>query len=365
MRRFLPFALRALSFDLAVVLILLVGYLLYSPIPIAPRAWDPPEAPELTGIYEVNTALDTVDRLMGGIAKGPEGVAVDSEGRIYGGTLDGMILRCNADGENIEYFAHTKGRPLGMNFDAQGNLIVADAKRGLLSIDPQGVVSVLAAEHLGTPFHFADDVDIGADGTIYFSDASNKFGIDEVMNSVMEHAPNGRLLTYTPETDKVETLLGDLYFANGVAVSPDQSFVLVNETNAYRVTRRWLKGPRAGDSEVFIDNLPGFPDGISTGENGIYWVAIYSPRSSLLDALLPHPFLRKLVARLPESMNPAPEDYGMVLGFNEKGILIHNLQGPSGSFAPITTVEEHEGKLYLGSLLDDAIGVIPVPTHQR
>jgi len=102
-----------------------------------------------------------------------------------------------------------------------------------------------------------------------------------------------------PRTKATRVLLSNLHFANGVAVSPDQSFVLVVETGAYRVHRLWLDGPRRGESEIFIDNLPGFPDGISSNGKDKFWLALVSPRDKTLDLLLPHPFLRKIVLRLP------------------------------------------------------------------
>ena len=79
-------------------------------------------------------------------------------------------------------------------------------------------------------YRMTDDLDIATDGKIYFSDASDKFGYGEDQIEVMEHTPNGRLLVYDPETKLTTTLLDNLYFANGVAVSPDDSFVLFNET---------------------------------------------------------------------------------------------------------------------------------------
>lgn len=48
-------------------------------------------------------------------------------------------------------------------------------------------------------------------------------------------------------------------YANGVALSPDESFVAVAETSQFRVMRFWLKGPKAGQTDVLLDATPGFP----------------------------------------------------------------------------------------------------------
>ena len=353
---------RKVLLGLVAIVGLLLLYLLFWPVPIDPVAWRPPEAPELAGVYEPNIRLASVERLGVGTGVAPEDVAVDSQGRIYGGLEDGRILRFQPDGSEPEVFADTRGRPLGLHFDAAGNLVVADAYKGLLSIAPDGSITVLSTEQGGVPYGLTDDVDIAADGTIFFSDATFRFGVAENVLDLMEHRPNGRLLAYDPHNQATRLVLDRLYFANGVAVSPDQSFVLVVETGKYRVRRYWLTGPRQGESEVFIDNLPGFPDGVSSNGKDTFWLALVSPRKPDLDAiLLPNPLLRKIIVRLPEALLPAAENYGFVLGLDMEGRVVHNLQDPSASYAQITSVQEHEGMLYLGSLVENAIGRLPTP----
>jgi sugar lactone lactonase YvrE len=287
---------------------------------------------------------------------GPEDVAVDGEGRIYGGTQDGRILRVLRNGA-VEVFAETGGRPLGLHFDADGHLIVADAWRGLLSISPAGKVAVLTTEAGGLPFGFTDDLDISRDGTIYFSDASSKFGQDEYLLDLLEMRPHGRLLAYTPASGETRTLLDGLYFANGVALSSGEDFLLVNETWAYRIQRYWLKGPRAGTAEIFVENLPGFPDGVSGNRAGRFWVALPTPRLPAVDRAHPRPWMKRLIARLPDFLKPRPVEYGFVLALDEDGRVLASYHDTDGRhLKEITSAEEHDGMLYLGTLHNDRIG---------
>lgn len=341
---------------------LCLAYLLLWPVPIEPTAWNPPTAPALTGEYAVNQVLASLERLGEGVGPKPEDIALDGERRIYGGFEDGRIMRWDRDAQNPTLFADTGGRPLGLHFDADGNLIVADSYKGLLSVSPNGTITVLSTEHGGVPYLFADDVDVAADGTIYFSDASHKFGQTEFMEDLIEHGANGRLLAYHPERGETELLLDGLYFANGIAVDPAQQFVLVNETGSYLVRKYWIAGPREGEHEVIIDNMPGFPDGISAGTNGIFWVALASPRNALMDKLGPKPFLRKVVMRLPGFLRPKPVQYSFVVGIDEDGSIVHNLQDPEGAYAPITSVQEEDGMLYFGSIIESAFARFPVPS---
>lgn len=170
----------------------------------------------------------------------------DDRGRIYGGLIDGRIVRFSPGLRSWETFADTGGRPLGLDFDQSGNLIVADAFRGLLSVDPGGDIAVLASQAGGVPFGLTDDVDVAADGLIYFTDASWRHSLATYKLDALEHRPHGRLLTHDRDSGTTDVLLDGLHFANGVAVNPSNDFVLVNETWEYRVTRYWLSGPKAG-----------------------------------------------------------------------------------------------------------------------
>jgi len=342
----------------AVLVAVALAYLLLAPVPITPGAWTPPVAPTLTGQYQQNTRLAPVQKLPLGDGHKPEDVAIDADGRIYGGFEDGRIMVLQPDGTQPRVFANTGGRPLGLAFDRTGNLIVADAIKGLLSVNKSGEVKVLAVEADGVRFGCLNDLDVAADGTIYFTEASNKFPMSQFTNDLLEHQPNGRLLALDPETQKPRTLLRNLYFANGVAVSPDQSFVLVVETGMYRVRRVWLKEPKLGYDDIFIDNLPGFPDGISSNGRDRFWLALVTPRQELFDrTLLPHPSLRKVVARLPKFLQPASQRYSFVLGLDQSGRVLENLQnGGKDCFAEISNVVEHNGNLYFGSIGEDTVG---------
>lgn len=335
-------------------------YFLLWPVPISPLAWTPPTAPALTGVYQQNNMLAGIERLQvvpPGSGNAPEDIALDSANRIYAGLDDGRVMRLQADGTNPQEFSNTHGRPLGLAFDPSGNLIVADAIKGLLSIAPDGSLSVLTTGADRVAFRCTNDLDVGADGTVYFTDASSKFPLSSFTADLLEHRGNGRFLAYDPKTKTTRTLLSDLYFANGVAVSPDQSFVLVVETGKYRVQRVWLAGPKSGQAEIFIDNLPGFPDGLSSNGRDKFWLALVTPRDETLDKLLPHPFLRKVVARLPKFLQPAPKRYSFVLGLDVNGKVTDNLQnGSADCYAEIANAVERQGALYFGSIGEGTVG---------
>lgn len=350
--------MKKLLVALGLVIVALAAYLLAWPTPISPLAYQPPPAPQLDGVLAPNTALRAAQHLGAGLFDGPEDIAMDSTGRLYGGTQDGLIKRLLPDGQS-EVFAETGGRPLGMQFDAQGNLIVADSWKGLLSITPEGKINVLSTAADGLPFAFTDDLDIARDGTIYFSDASHRYSQPDYLFDLLEARPNGRLLKYDPATGETTTLLDGLYFANGVALSQNEDFILVNETYRYRVTRYWLQGEKAGQAEVFIDNLPGFPDNISATKDGRFWLALFTVRNPQMDQMHPKPLVKKILSRLPRAFWPKPAPYGFVVELDEQGSILRTLQDPGGQqLRIITSAKEIDGKLYMGSLYNDRIGVL-------
>lgn len=346
-----------------IIAVALLAWLLFWPVPIDPVAWQPPQAPDLEGAYATNDKLADATLVAEGVGTGPEDVIVDDTGHIYTGYEDGRVVRLAPDGGQVDLIADTGGRPLGLAFDAQGRLLVADGYRGLLRIDDSGAIEVLANQAGGVAFGFTNNVAVADDGRIYFSDASSKFGpAMKARDDIIEHRGHGRLLRHDPETGATEVLLDGLQFANGVAVMPDQQSVLVAETGGYDIIRYWIAGERAGEHEVFFPNLPGLPDNISSDGEDTIWVALYAPRNAALDAMGPWPFLRKIAFRLPRALQPQPAPHAFVLGLSPQAQVTHNLQhrGPD-SYHPITGVYEARGRLYLGSLTHPALAVYDLP----
>ena len=282
-----------------------------------------------TGFSQVIFDVDLQQIAVGNV-NGPEAIAFDDNGLMYTANEDGRIIVLNSDGSNPHDFAQTGGRPLGLKFDSNGNLIVADAFQGLLSIDTAGQISMLTSGYGGLPFMLTDDLDIGSDGTIYFSDASSVNNLNNLNNDWGQ--ANGRLLSYNPNTDVTNLLLDNLYFANGVALSPDESYLLVNESAVNHIRRYWLTGPNAGQTEVFsnVSQFQGLPDNITHNGESLFWVATF---------------------------------FGPVIALDNNGQILYQLNFDSNLFTENTSAIEYNDTLYLGTLHDSIIGKIPIPSQ--
>lgn len=341
----------------------IAAWLTLAPTDVRPVAWQPPQAPSLkAGPYAENSRLAGLERLGGGRLDGPEALLTDAQGRVITGLHDGRVVRLESGDGTLTTLAETDGRPLGLAWHPDGRLIIADAVQGLLALAPDRSLQTLVPASGALRLGFTDDVAVSADGRhAWFSDASARWGYGHDGEAIMEHGGDGRLLRHDFATGRTEVVLDHLEFANGVALGPDERFVLVNETGAYRITRLWLKGPKAGTRDIFIDNLPGLPDNLSFNGRDRFWVALYTPRNPLLDTFAGHPGVRKAFARALQVIPKPVEHRAMVLGLSVDGQVVANLQDAgSGNYSPITTVRESDEWLYFGSLKQDSIARMPL-----
>lgn len=287
--------------------------------------------------------------------EGPEDVVVDADGQVYTGLSDGRILRVSQDGRTVETIAELDGRVYGLEFYGEDELLACGGPRGLLAVS----ISDGAARSLvsGADLRACNNAAVAADGTIYFSDSSTHFDPSQWRRSLLHQTGTGRLLRRTPDGE-VEELLGGLHFANGVALAPDESFVVVAETGERRLTRYWLSGDAAGTSDVFADNLTGYPDNASTGSDQLIWVALASPRVRAFEVLRGTPkVVRDVVGRLPQRLRITSTV--AAIGLDTSGKVVRQYRGRLEGFTVLSAVRERDGWLYFGSLLGNHVVVMP------
>jgi sugar lactone lactonase YvrE len=293
---------------------------------------------------------------------GAEDVVVDADGWVLTGTADGAVFRVRPDGARIDRVGHTGGRPLGLELLPDGRVLVCDARRGLLALDAAtGGIEELTTTVQGRRMEFCNNAAVHSDGDIWFTDSSRVFGIDRWKADLVENTTSGRLLRRSPD-GTVEVVLDGLRFANGVALAADESYVAVAETAGRSVVRRWLTGPRQGQSDHLVTDLPGYPDNISRGSDGLVWVTVASPKDPVLERLMtgPRP-VRRLAWRLPSALQPQPKRTVRVMAFADDGTVVHDLTGDASGYHLVTGVREHAGRVWLGSLEEPAIAVLDVP----
>jgi sugar lactone lactonase YvrE len=353
------------------IVIALAAYLCLWPVPIDAVRWQPSPAPAYAGPFAINSALTAAHRIDLHGEIGPEHVLVGPDGSVYVGVASGRILRLSPDGAVQQVVAETGGRPLGLAFDRTGNLIVADARRGLLSMTPDGRQTVLVPAGDGAPLSFPNAVIVADNGTIYLTDSSRRFTAarwattqEAALLDVMEQSATGRVIAFDPATRTTRVVATGLSFANGIALTRDQRHLLVSESGRYRVWKidadaNGADATRPGSGAlVLLDNLPGYPDNLVRGPDGRIWLGLAGPRNGS-DAAARYPFLRELALRLPRALLPHPESYGHVVAFTEDGTITEDLQDPSGHAPTITGLTETAQRRYLHNVDDGALSWVP------
>jgi sugar lactone lactonase YvrE len=292
-------------------------------------------------------------------AMGAEDVVVADDGTVFTGTEDGALWALDPTTGSARRVADTGGRPLGIELLGDGHLLVCDAERGLLDVDPAtGAVEVLLDRLDGRAMRFCNNAAVASDGTIWFSDSSLHYGVPQWKDDFVQDTRTGRLVRRDPD-GTVTVVLEGLAFANGVALSADESFVCVAETRGRSVVRLWLTGARAGERDHLVTDLPGYPDNISRGSDDLVWVTIASPLDPLVERLGSAPMvLRRAVTRIPEALQPKPKRTIRVQAYDAEGRLAHDLDLEDPGYHMVTGVREHEGRVWLGSLHEPSVAVV-------
>lgn len=322
-------------------------------VTFSPEQWQAPKGPGLVGAYAENDRLARA-RLIATPFTGPEDVVVGSGGELYTGTEDGSLLRITTGGD-VSTVADVGGRPLGIE-QYGDDLLVCNADLGLQRVTSTGTVDTLADTFGPNKLLLTNNASVADDGTIYFTDSSQRWPLSDYSNDIVEGTATGRLFRRSVDGELTELVTG-LAFANGVALDAEEASVFVAETAKYRIHRHWLTGANAGQTEMFLENLPGFPDNLSFG-GGVLWVGFASPRNPQVDAMSAKTWMKHIAFRLPDAIKPKALRHGLVVGYDTDGNVAHNLQDPSGKVAITTSARIANGSLYVGVLEDPHIAIV-------
>lgn len=349
----------------------LLGALVLLDSPIDPEPLSFKEPPLFLGVLQPNTKLQQAEKLFENQLVGPESIANIGD-VMFTGTADGRVVKLeNGEVETVARFGSglcktrddepACGRPLGIRAGPNGTLFVVDAYKGLFEVNPwkREVKLLLSSETPieGRKMSFLNDLTVTRDGRkVYFTDSSSKWQRRDYLFLLMEGTDDGRLLEYDTQTKEVKVLLDHLRFPNGVQLSPAEDFVLVAESAMVRIRRFYVSGLMKGGADVFVENLPGFPDNIRASSSGGYWVSMAAIRAnpgfSMLDFLSERPFLKKVIFKLfsQETVMKFVPRYSLVLELSDSGAFQRSLHDPEGQVVTyVSEAHEHNGHLYLGS----------------
>jgi gluconolactonase len=195
----------------------------------------------------------------------------------------------------------------GMTLDVRGRLTVAGhARRSvwrLETLDPKGQRTVLADSYQGKKLNSPNDLVYSSDGSLYFTDPPyglpTKTNIKELEINGVYRIPKAldRKPGAPPANDQLQLLVNDLPRPNGIAFSPDEKYLYVNNTEPRKLWMRYRVLPDGSltDGKVFFDatsdKRTGGPDGMKVDIQGNVYSAgpagvwIFSPEGKHLATL--------------------------------------------------------------------------------
>ncbi len=326
------------------------------------------------GAFAMNDRLGAAEAIGLKAVEGPEDVVLDSAGNLYTGTRLGTIVRFfGPDFQRSEVFARIGGHPLGLAFDRAGDLLTCVGGMGVYRVSPGGIVSKVTDETNRSLFsviddsrlRLPDDLDIAPDGRIFFSEATIRYEMADWAVDALEGRGNGRLICHDPRTGTTRTVLRGQIFPNGITICRDGQSLLFAETWACRISRYWFDGPNKGRREIFIDNLPGYPDNINRGSGGSYWIALLGMRTRTFDLAMRKPaFRRRMAKRVASDEWLFPNiNRGCVVRVSETGTILEVLWDRSGEKHPsVTSTCEYKGELFLGGVSNNRVGRVRLDT---
>ncbi|CAI5479516.1 unnamed protein product [Closterium sp. Yama58-4] len=211
-----------------------------------------------------------------------------------------------------------------------------------------------------------NDLDIDADGkngVVYFTDGSTRWQRKDFFLATLEGQPDGRFMQYDIATGQTKVLVKGVAFANGVALSRDRTFVVFCETSYMRCHRYFIRGPKTGKAEQFV-NLPGYPDNVSLNPRGRFWIAINSRRTPMSAVLARSPYARSMLLNDPVGLQAAYVaavglSSGITVEVDNNGVITDVLEDKLGrTVAAVSEVVERKGKLWIGSVMVDDVAVL-------
>ncbi|MEM7441618.1 MAG: SMP-30/gluconolactonase/LRE family protein [Pseudomonadota bacterium] len=284
---------------------------------------------------------------------GPEDVVFEPSGHVLTGLRDeGRLVRVDPASGEVSKVAELGGMPLGLEWMPDGRLLVCNAKLGPQLVDvTSGDVKPLPVK--GIQVHLANNAHALPDGTVFLSDSSSAYPLEEYQKDIVEDTASGRLLRIDPD-GQGHVLKDGLSFANGVVVLEDQGLVLVAETAKCRIHAV----PLAGGAARVWAKTPGHPDNLALDADGQVWAAMPSLESATLAKLHASPlFLRKIAIRLPEALQPKPELCCRITQFGPDGTLRNIFDGDTDVYSFATSMRRGPGVMAMGSIEHDAIGL--------
>ena len=190
--------------------------------------------------------------------------------------LAGDVVRRWDERGGVTEFRRPSGKSNGLTYDRQGRLVACEhVERRVTRTEADGSISVLASSYAGKLLNSPNDVVVKSDGAIYFSDPP--YGLQEFYGIARPQDLDFQGVYRISAEGELRLLVGDFAAPNGLAFSPDESLLYVDDTERLHVRVFDVRPDGSlANSRVFFDfaplaakeSLTGAPDGLKIDARG-------------------------------------------------------------------------------------------------
>lgn len=254
-------------------------------------------APGLDRIVESHPPFD---RVAHGIQFGEGPVWDRRTGQLYFVDILGNTIWKWKPGVGREVVLHPSGYADGMTFDRDGRLLVAGwSLRTVWRFEKDGSIKTLVSHYQGKKINTPNDIVVKSDGSIYWTDSRGGLIIPGMVpEDCQQYLDYQGVFRLAPDGKQISLVIGDCQSPNGLAFTPDESVLYVNDTllghiRAFDVRADGSLGPGRlfyklmGKEEGVADGMKVDVEGnvYCTGPGGIH---VMDPKGNLLGRLKIH-----------------------------------------------------------------------------
>jgi gluconolactonase len=239
----------------------------------------------MAGIVEPGS---TVTRL-GGDGKWSEGPVylADSDSVIWSDIPNNRILQWKAADGSVSTWRSPANFSNGHTLDNQGRVIqCSHGARAVLRMEPDGSVTTLVSHVGAARLNSPNDVVVASDDSIWFSDPPYGILSNNEGYQADSELPGCYVYRFEPASGRLDAVVTDMIYPNGLAFSPDETVLYVSDTSevpmgdgghhhvrAYDLVRGGDVPVAVTNSRVFAEIRPGLPDGFRVDTNGNLYVS--------------------------------------------------------------------------------------------
>ena len=179
-----------------------------------------------------------------------------------------------APGQPVSVFMQPTGQTLAVTYDRQGRLVATGwSSRTVWRLEPDGSQTVLASEYQGAKINTPNDLVVKSDGSIYWTDPASALSIAVFSpDDLQRYLAFQAVFRLAPDGSELRPVADDYVSPNGLAFSPDESILYVNDIQA-RLIKAYdvLADGSLTNSRVFYEargDERGAPDGMKVDSEG-------------------------------------------------------------------------------------------------